>query len=85
MSSIYKDRIVNSVYDFCNLRCGTRCYFFNFLNCMLLITWVNSLWRISSKEIYIIFQTTYSLYNRKAFFFCYTRINSRFIYYDISF
>ena len=51
---------------------------------MFLISWVNTLRRISSKEIFIEFQPADTLYHRQALILCHAWIHRTFIYHNIT-
>ena len=85
MSTGCNDRSINFIHLFPDFRSRAGSYLFDFLYRMQFIPWINSLRRITSKEILIEFQTRYFLYNWNTFVLRHSWINRRFIHDNTSF
>lgn len=85
MCAVDKYGVINSVNDISDLWCGARSDLADFLDCMLLIAWVDTLGRVTGKEVLVERQSGNTFYDREAFLLGNSRIDGGFIDYDISF
>ena len=78
------NRSVQGVDLLSGFGCGAGCHFHDLLHRMFLISRINTLRRISGKEIAVKNQSGGSLQNGDTFIFCYAGADSRFIDHDIA-
>ena len=59
--------------------------FYNLINCMFFVSWIDTLWTVSDLEITRALESTFALEYRETYLLSGTRINSRFIDNNLSF
>ena len=85
MSPCRNNRSIHFINVHSYLRGRTWCNLLNILYCVKFISWINTFWRISCKEINIKFQSWDLFHYWQTFILCNTRINRRLINNHISF
>ena len=85
MSTCSNYGCVDFIHLFTYLRSRTRSHFFNLLHCMEFITRIDTFGRIAGKKVLVELQSADAFHDGQTLLLRYTRVNGRFVNYDISF
>ena len=85
MGTVDKYRIIYAVDNLCDLGRRTRRYLLDFLDCMEFITRIDTFGRLAGKKVLVELQSADAFHDGQTLLLRYTRVNGRFVNYDISF